>query len=351
MHVEQWRDRHGKVRTYFRRGKGERVPLPSIGTEGFEQAYAEACMGRKAAVERRVSQRDTIAGLIASYMRSPAYVELRETTRKGYLSRLEAIRMAHGHRSVSGLTLGRIEGMLSAYAGRPGARLDTLKKLRILIRHGIRIGWLQHDPSKTIKRPKIGKIRSWTEAEISAYEARWPIGSKQRLAFALFLYTGQRVSDVHRMTWADIAANRIQVRQQKTGKQLSISLHTELLAVLSVAPREHVTILNTVYGRPFTVKGFGQWMRDAITEAGLPLKCQPHGLRKAAGRRLAEAGCTAKEIMSILGHETLAEAERYTEEANQEGLATAAVVKLERQTPNKVPKPRKKGLGKSSKAV
>src|SRR5258705_9644309 len=58
-------------------------------------------------------------------------------------------------------------------------------------------------------------------------------------------------------------------------------------------------------------------LRDAITAAGLPLDCQPHGLRKAAGRRLAEAGCTAHEIMAVLGHKTLAEAERYTRGGGQ----------------------------------
>jgi enterobacteria phage integrase len=88
-------------------------------------------------------------------------------------------------------------------------------------------------------------------------------------------------------------------------------------------------IITTAYGKPFTVDGFSGWMRDAISEAGLPLDCKPHGLRKAAGRLLAEAGATAKMIMSILGHTTLAEAERYTEEADQAGLAEDAVIKLE----------------------
>jgi hypothetical protein len=60
-------------------------------------------------------------------------------------------------------------------------------------------------------------------------------------------------------------------------------------------------------------------MRDAIADAGLPLGCQPHGLRKATGRRFAEAGATAEMIVSVLGHPTRAEAERYTEEANQAG--------------------------------
>jgi hypothetical protein len=55
-------------------------------------------------------------------------------------------------------------------------------------------------------------------------------------------------------------------------------------------------------------------MRDAMTKADLPLDCKPHGLRKTLGRRLADAGCTAHEIMAMLGHTTLEEAERYTRE-------------------------------------
>ena len=116
------------------------------------------------------------------------------------------------------------------------------------------------------------------------------------------LYTGQRRSDVHRMTWADVNAGTIRVAQQKTGHKLTIPLHRELLMILTAGERNHATIINTEYGKPFTVDGFSQWLRDAITAAGLPLDCQPHGLRKAAGRRLAEAGCTAHEIMAVLGH-------------------------------------------------
>jgi hypothetical protein len=64
---------------------------------------------------------------------------------------------------------------------------------------------------------------------------------------------------------------------------------------------------------------------------------------------LAEVGATTKEIMSILGHTTLAEAERYTEEADQIGLAEDAVIKLEARIANKAPQTASSGLGKSAK--
>ena len=105
-----------------------------------------------------------------------------------------------------------------------------------------------------------------------------------------------------------------------------------------------------MYGKPFTVDGFSQWMRDAITDAGLALGCQPHGLRKATGRRLAEAGATAKMMMSVLGHTTLAEAERCTEEADQVGLAEDAVINLEGHKANRFTQTSSAGLGKAPKS-
>ncbi len=181
-----------------------------------------------------------------------------------------------------------ITGILQPYADRPGAGLSILKMLRVLIRHAIDIGWLKHDPSLGINRPKTEEIRSWTDDEIEAFEHRWPIGTKQRLAFGLLLYTGQRRSDVHRMTWADVSGQTIRVVQQKTGRKLAIPLHRELLAALAAANRDHVTIINAEYGKPFTVDGFSQW--DASSDhrcrapAQVPAPWSAQGSRQAPCR-------------------------------------------------------------------
>ncbi|MGA7806436.1 tyrosine-type recombinase/integrase [Bradyrhizobium sp.] len=184
----------------------------------------------------------------------------------------------------------------------PAQPSTHLKKLRILIRHAINIGWIQQDPSLGVKRPKIQRILSWTEDEIELFRKKWPLVIKQGLAFELFLNTGQRRSDVVRIAWCHIThENKIAVAQQKTGRRLLIPLHLDLLSAIAVAKRDNMSIITTACGKSFTVDGFSQWMRDAITDAGLPLDCQPHGLRKATGRRLAEAGATAKKmIMSVL---------------------------------------------------
>jgi integrase len=53
-------------------------------------------------------------------------------------------------------------------------------------------------------------------------------------------------------------------------------------------------------GRSFTAKGFGKWFTKQCERIGLN-GLSPHGLRKAACRRLAEAGCSANEIAAISG--------------------------------------------------
>lgn len=164
-----------------------------------------------------------------------------------------------------------------------------------------------------------------TEDEIAQFEAKHPVGSKARLALALLLYTAQRRSDVVRMGRQHVRAGVVQVRQQKTGSMLAKPLHPALAEIIEATPNNQLTFLTTSFGKPFTAPGLGNWFRDRCNEAYLPRHCAAHGLRKAACRRLAEAGCSANVIAAISGHRTLTEVSRYTKAADQERLARAGV--------------------------
>jgi hypothetical protein len=93
------------------------------------------------------------------------------------------------------------------------------------------------------------------------------------------------------------------------------------------------------------VAGYGNRLREAITAAGLPLECNPHGLRKAAGRRLAAVGRSARHIMAILGHKTLAATECYTRDADQEPLADGGIVQMEGHRGNRRAQTNPAGVG------
>lgn len=159
---------------------------------------------------------------------------------------------------------------------------------------------------------------------IRRFEERHPVGSKARLAMALMLYTGQRRSDAVRMGWQHVEGGRITVVQRKTGARQKIPLHPRLAEILANTPRDNMTFLVTSAGKPFTPAGFGNWFREQCDAAKLP-HCSAHGLRKAAARRLAEAGCSNQVIKAITGHVTDAEVTRYTKAADQERLADVAI--------------------------
>lgn len=128
--------------------------------------------------------------------------------------------------------------------------------------------------------------------------------------------------------------DRIAVRQEKTDALVDIPIHPELWRVIEGTPRQSETFLITEHGRPFTAKGFGNWMRDRCNEADLA-QCSSHGLRKAMTKRLAEAGCSINEIMSITGHKTEGEVIRYAKDAQQKILADHAMKTLQLQSEKK----------------
>ena len=114
------------------------------------------------------------------------------------------------------------------------------------------------------------------------------------------------------------------VKQQKTGVTLAIPVHPHLQAVLDATPGEHLTFLTTETGKPYDGNYFSASFRGWCNAAGLPKRRSAHGLRKAACRQLAEAGCSANETMSISGHTTMKEIVRYTVAADQARLARNA---------------------------
>jgi enterobacteria phage integrase len=346
----------GHVYYYFRRGHGPRIPLPDDPkSEAFWTAYAEALNGTAAGeVNVEGPKRDkagTIGALIASYLDSDGFKSLRDSSKTGYMSRLNTMRVDHGHRAVAGLNQDRINDfILKPLSDRPGAKLDTLKKLRILINHAVEKGLLKHDPSLGIKRPKGGEIRAWTDAEMAAFEKRWPIGTKQRTAYALMLNMGTARADTHLLTWKQVDNGEASYTRKKTNIDVVMRVTEHLEQALAASPRKNVVVITTEFGKPFTVDGFSGFMRDSISRAGIDdLTCQPHGLRKTLGRLMADADCSAHDIMAMLGHTTLAQAEKYTREANRRRGAKRAVAKLDEHRKNKASQTASKSLGKIAK--
>ena len=185
--------------------------------------------------------------------------------------------------------------------------------------------WRDDNPIVGVEPFKLGTHHTWTEGELKTFETKWPLGTRQRLAYALLLYTAQRVGDVAKMNRADIVNGELHVIQQKTGTELYLPVIPELEQALKAYPAKGLSLIGNENGRPLSRAALSHMMRQAIKDAGLPAKCVSHGLRKAAMRRLAESGKTEKQIAAVSGHKTLREIERYTAAADQRQLAKDAM--------------------------
>lgn len=327
-------DRFGVLRHYFRR-HGKRTTLRGpFGSAEFWQDY-NACLADmpvKATVRIPAHPR-SFAALATLYFASSAYRSLAKSSRINYRRVIEGFLVKHGHRLVGQLMREHVDVIIGDMAEKPGAGIVLLKRIRTLIRYAIALKsnppWITTDPTVGVASYSSKEFHTWSDPELAKFEARWPSGTRQRLAYSLLLYTGQRGSDAHLMSRTEIHGGAIEVVQEKTDQEesdekLVIPIHPNLQRELDLA-KGNIVILTTVYGKPFSVKGFGQFVSAAIKNAGLPDRCKAHGLRKAAARRLAEAGCTAKQIQAITGHKTLAEVERYTRKADQVRLAQQAM--------------------------
>jgi integrase len=337
-YVQAFIDRHGKARFYFRKPGFKTVPLPGLPwSPDFMAAYESAAASHPAPrIEVGASRMKpgTVAAAVTGYFGSLAFSSLAETTRITRRRILERFREEHGDKSIATLGRAHVERMVTAKVAKPGTALNFLVALRGLMRHAINVGLRTDDPTTGVYGPKFRSagFYSWTEADIAAFEAKHPMGSRARLAFALLLHTAQRRADVIQLGRQHLRDGLLQVRQTKTGATLAIPLHPELKVVLDATPAEHLTFLVTKGGKPFHADAFSLWFRRKCREAGLPAQASVHGLRKAACRRLAEAGCSASVIASISGHSTLREVSRYTAAAEQIRLARQGIEAIVRTT-------------------
>lgn len=330
--IKQYRDRHGKVRRYFRRRGMKAVTLPGIpGSAEFMEAYQAALAGliiakRSIGADRAVS--GTVSAALAAYYRHNSFLHgLAPATQKSRRAILERFRVDHGDKRIALLRRPHIAAVLGQL--KPNAARNWLKALRGFMAFCSEMDLILEDPTQGIARakaPKTEGFHSWTENEIAQYEARWPIGTRERLAMALMLYTTLRRSDIVRLGPQHTVGNRLTIRKtaRTTGKTLQIALHPALVDIIAASPTDHLTYLITAYGAPFTANGFGNWFRDRCDLAGLP-QCSAHGLKKAGLRRGAEAGATVHQLQAMSGNATLGELNTYTRDADQARLARQAV--------------------------
>ncbi|SMC75946.1 tyrosine-type recombinase/integrase [Novosphingobium sp. B1] len=350
-YVSRFKDRHGKERFRFRRkGYPDRYFTATLGTEAFREEYARfnSLVAVHEGIEESRAARmvpGSVADLIWRYAANPDRLGPTETTQKKVRRILERFAEGRETRPVKGIRFEHIDAIITKARakaldekGREVGGVEAARKLRKELRRmfafAVKLDWIQSNPVDLSERIKVAPAErstgfySWSEDDIAQYRAKWALGTKQRLAMELMLWTDQRKVDTIHLGPQHVRGGKFVIRQTKTGKVLRLPIAPQLLtAINAMPPSDGLCFILTEWGKPFTVKGFGNWFRDQCNAAGLP-RCTAHGLRKATMRRMAEQQMPNATMKAVSGHSKDDEVARYTQAANQERLAEGAILQL-----------------------
>lgn len=312
---------------YFRRtfrsgGKSRttRHALPPITDPMFAVRYQELLRGPKP-LER---DERSIAHLIYLYRISQDYRSLAPATRATRDMYLRLIEDEHGEKAFAALTPGKVEQLRDEMGDTPGKANNFVATLSLLYGRAIKLKLVGINPCTGLKRLRIGEHQPWPAAVIQqAMDVASPM---TRLAIALHLYTGQRISDVCRMEWAHVKDGTIRVVQQKTGKEVWIPIHGTLKAELARVPRHVRWILYNEMGNQMTRGRLQE--RLLVVWRRLGVRYRWHGLRKNLVNNLLEAGCSTSQVSAITG-QSLALVEHYAKGRDTKALAVSAMAKWE----------------------
>ena len=177
-------------------------------------------------------------------------------------------------------------------------------------------GLIEHNPASTVLT-STGHARlkdTLTENEIGRLFASWKEDGQEVKRAALFSYsTGMRWVDFKALKWEqiDLPNGRMKIFQQKTGREISVSLNATELEVL---PKEQ-SPKSFVFDLP-TANGANKSLIAWVKKEGIRKKISWHCLRHSFGTNLIRGGADVNTVRDLLGHTTLKHTQRYLEATN-----------------------------------
>ena len=326
--------RHGAIVWYVRIEKGPRIRIRGdYGSPEFKAAYDAAISGQtppRKSAERAWPLR--LHGSWAGSRNSGAWARLSGATRRQRENVFLHVIETAGDEPFAKITRKTIAAAMDRRKETPFAAIDFLKSMRGLFRWA----FLNLATSRAIQRKGYAALVlkprasiAGQDAEIECFEARWPIGTRERLALALLLFTGLRRGDVVKLGRQHVKDGVITFRTEKTKTPVVIPLLPELAAIIDASKTGGLTFICGQGGRPMVKESFGTWFRLACKEAGVPGRA--HGLQRPGRRRPRIMARRSRELEAIFGWRGGQMAALYTRQADRTRLAKEAMEKLRRR--------------------
>lgn len=318
--------RHGRTVWYVRIGKCPLVRIRGdFGSPEFMAAYEAAVRGERPPV--RSARAGTLAWLAERYRETPAWRDLSLATRRQRENILKhALKSAGAEPYVAVTEHAIVAGRDRRTASQGRHFIDTMRGLFAWAKEA---GFVDVNPAASVKYPIAKKTQgfpAWTEDDLASYEARWPLGTKERVWLAVLLYTGLRRGDAVRIGRQHVRNGVASLRTEKTDTDVHIPILPELAAALAAGPTGELAFICGATGKPLTKESFGNMFSAACRAAGVQKSA--HGVRKAGATRAANNGATVAQLEAIFGWAGGRMASLYTKSADRARLAREAIGKL-----------------------
>ena len=171
----------------------------------YQAALAEI-EGHEAERAASAAAHGSFAWLADQYAASAECRRLAEITqkrRRAVLTQIAAEPLAPGdHRQIGDLpaanmTSRAVKALRDRCVDKIEAGNFRVRALRALFKWALDAGLVDRNPARDVPliRSASEGFATWTPEHVRMFEARWPIGTPQRLAMALLLFTGARRAD------------------------------------------------------------------------------------------------------------------------------------------------------------
>ena len=299
------------------------------GTEEFWTQYHAAVSGTTLPTQLVDEKAGSLAWLIERYRETSAWRDLSLATRRQRENIFKQVIASAGRARLNTITEKTIIAGRERRSATPFQAKHFVATMRGLFVWAKQAGHVNVDPTETVKYPtrkSAGGFPVWDDADVAAYEKRWPHGTRQRVWLAVLVYTGLRRGDAVRLGRQHVRQNIATLRTEKTGTDVHIPLLEPLLEALRAGPTGDLAFICGANGKPMSKESFGNEFSQACRMANV--KKSAHGLRKIAATRAAEAGATIAELNAIFGWTGSQMASLYTQAADRARLARGAMHKV-----------------------
>jgi Phage integrase family len=336
-HLQRDVSRHGKTVWYVRFGKGPKTRIKGVyGTPEFEAAYQAAISGERIQPASSAAK-GSLEWLWMLYRQSGAWTALSLATRRQRENIMKPALKTGGKEPLSRINKNAIIKGRDKRLGGAG----TQAKHFVTTMRGM-FQWAINQPEITVrsdptqgmtfkrsKNDKKGGFPVWFDFEIIMYEDRWPRGTRERVLFDIYQFTGLRRGDAAVVGKQHVREGVISLHTEKTGTLVTIPILPELQQTLDAGPLGTMCWFAKLNGGGMTKESVGNFFKDACKAAGVMDK-SGHGVRKAAATEAADNEATHAQLNSIFGWKGDQMASLYTESADRKRLAASAIAKLSR---------------------